>query len=126
MRHWAEKYLLIQYKDMNCSKFVEFVLRDHFKVDLSFPQSEGTLFRQSQQIRESMPKFCESTLKPKDGDMVLMHGRRMMCHVGIYVKIGIKEYVLHTESRLKTAALHPINNLFHYGYSVEGFYSWLK
>lgn len=126
MRHWAEKYLMIGYKDMNCSKFVEHVLRDQFKIDFNFPQSQGTLFNQSQQIRDSMPSFCERTETPKDGDMILMHGMRRMCHVGIYVRIGWKEYVLHTESSMKTAALHPLNELNFYGFSVEGFYRWRK
>ena len=126
MSHWAEKFLKIQYKEMNCSKFVEHVLREQFGIDYRFPQSQGSLFNQSKQIRDSMPSFCERTEYPKDGDMVLMHGRRMMCHVGIYVKIGITEYVLHTESSMKTAALHPIKKLILFGYTVEGFYKWLR
>lgn len=124
MRHWSEKYLQIQYKDMNCSKFVEHVLRDHFGKDYKFPQSEGTLFRQSVQIRESMPSFCVRTDIPETGDMVLMHGMRLMCHVGLYVRIGIKSYVLHTEARIKTAALHSLRELPSYGFTVEGFYKW--
>lgn len=126
MNHWAEKYLQVQYKDMNCSKFVEHILRDHFKIDFNFPQSEGYLFRQSEQIRESIPLFASRTETPKDGDLVLMHGKRRMCHVGMFVKIGIKDFVLHTEVRLKTAALHPLNALFQYGYTVEGYYTWLR
>jgi len=126
MYHWSEKYLQIAYKNMNCSKFVEHVLRDRFGIEYSFPQSEGSLFNQSQQIRDAMPSFCERTDAPKDGDMVLMHGKRLMCHVGIYVRIGYKAYVLHTESSLATAALHPINELKNFGYQVEGFYKWLK
>lgn len=126
MAHWAEKFLKIEYKDMNCSKFVEHVLREQFKIEYSFPQSQGSLFNQSQQIRDAMPSFCERTDEPKDGDMILMHGRRRMCHVGVYVKIGITEFVLHTESSMKTAALHPLNKLIVFGYTVEGFYKWLK
>ena len=124
--HWAEKFLKIEYKDMNCSKFVEHVLRNQFGINYSFPQSEGSLFNQSQQIRDAMPSFCTKTDSPKEGDMILMHGRRRMCHVGIYVRIGITDYVLHTESSIKTAALHPLKNLLFFGYTVEGFYTWLK
>lgn len=126
MKHWSEKYLQIQYKDMNCSKFCEHVLRDHFGIDFNFPQSQGTLFAQSQQIRENMPTYCIKTDYPQDGDMVLMHGKRQMCHVGIYIRIGISGYVLHTESRLRTAALHKLNDLNAYGFYVEGFYKWRK
>ena len=124
--HWCRKYLQIKYDQMNCSKFVEHVLRDHFKKDFQFPQSQGTLFNQSVQIKESLPQFCVETLEPKDGDLVLMHGARRMCHVGMFIKIGRKKFVLHTESRLKCAALHEINYLAKYGYSVGGYYAWLK
>lgn len=126
MKSWLKKYLSISYKDMNCSKFVEHVLRDHFKKDYKFPQSEGSLFNQSKQIRESIPLFATKTEKPQDGDLVLMHGRRRMCHVGVYIKIGRQNYVLHTESRLKTACLHSFKDLLFVGYTVEGVYSWLK
>lgn len=111
---------------MNCSKFVEHVLRDNFQIEYSFPQSEGSLFNQSQQIRDAMPSFCAKTETPKDGDMVLMHGKRRMCHVGVYVRIGYKSFVLHTESSMKSAALHNLNDLKSFGYDVEGFYKWLK
>lgn len=126
MKHWVNKYLKISYKEMNCSKFVEHILREEFKIEYTFPQSEGTLFKQSQQIRDNINIFAQKTDNPKDGDMILMHGKRLMCHVGVYVKIGINEYVLHTESSLKTAALHKLKDLKNYGYSVGGFYTWLK
>ena len=124
---WIKKYLTIQYKEMNCSKFVEFVLRDHFKIEYRFPQSEGSLFNQSEQIRQSIPSFAVKTNEPKTGDLVLMHGRRRMCHVGLYIEgIDGASYVLHTESSMGTAALHRFTDLIVYGYSVEGIYSWLK
>ena len=124
--HWTMKYLQVEYKDMNCSKFVEHVLRDHFKINYTFPQSEGSLFNQSQQLRDNIPKFTYKTDMPKDGDLVLMHGKRRMCHVGMYVKIGRAGYVFHTESSMKTAALHKICTVFFNGYTVEGFYTWRK
>ena len=124
--NWIRKYLQIEYKDMNCSKFVEFVLKDHFKIDYTFPQSQGSLFNQSKQIRDSLPNFATKTEDPKTGDLVLMHGRRRMCHVGLYVENISHKYVLHTESSMKTAALHRFSDLIVYGYKVEGIYSWLK
>lgn len=124
MRHWAEKYLLIDYKQMRCSEFVEFVLRDHFKREFSFPKPEGTVFKQSHQIKENVPLFCVKTDKPQTGDLVLMHGIRMMCHVGLYVDIKGTGHVLHTEAKLRTAALQNLKHLFHIGYTVEGFYTW--
>lgn len=126
MLHWTFKYMDMEYKNMNCSKFVEHVLRDHFKRDYSFPQSQGSLFNQSLQIKESVPTFAERTDSPQDGDLVVMHGKRRLCHVGLYLKIGREEFVFHTESSMKTAALHRFRDLSLYGYSIEGIYSWLK
>jgi len=124
--HWASKYLSIPYKNMNCSKFVEHVLRDHFKRDYTFPQSEGSLFNQSIQIKENLPKFCYKTNDPAEGDLVLMHGARRMCHVGVYLKIKDIEYVLHSESSMKCSALHKFKDLKFFGYSVEGVYTWQR
>lgn len=126
MRHWSEKYLHLEYKQMDCSAFVQHVLKDHFKIEYTFPQSRGNVFEQSNLIKKSMPEFAKRTDKPKDGDLVLMHGNRRLCHVGMYVKIGLETYVLHTESTMKSAALHRIKDLTKYGYALEGFYSWLN
>lgn len=124
--HWANKYLKIEYKKMNCSKFCEFVLRDHFKKDFNFPQSEGTLFNQSIQIQKNIPLFAEKTSFPKDGDLVLMHGARRLCHVGIYVNINGIDYVLHCESAFKSSCLQRFSDLPLTGYKVHEVYSWLR
>lgn len=126
MAHWTSKYMQIEYKQMNCSKFVEHICRDHFGRDYKFPQSEGSLFNQSIQIKESVPSFASRTDAPIEGDLVLMNGKRRLCHVGLYLKIGREEYVFHTESSKKTALLHRLKDLSSYGYTVEGIYSWLK
>lgn len=124
--HWAVKYLSIGYKDMNCSKFVEHVLRNEFQKDFIFPQSEGSIFNQSLQIKNQVPKFTIEAVDPKDGDLVLMHGLRRLCHVGMFVKINRERYVLHTEQRMKTAALHKFRDLPLFGYTIEGIYTWVK
>lgn len=124
--HWTRKYLSVEYNKMNCSKFAEYVLRDHFKIDYSFPQSEGSIFNQSKQIKENIPLFCEPATDPKDGDLVLMHGIRMMCHVGLYVKLRHLPHVIHCESSIKTSALHRFSDLPMYGFTVAGVYTWRK
>lgn len=124
--NWTRKYLQIEYKKMNCSKFAEFVLRDHFKREFTFPQSKGSIFNQSKQIRDNIPKFAKKTESPKDGDLVLMHGLRRMCHVGLYVNINGIDYVLHCESKMTCSALHRFRDLTTMGFSVEGVYSWLE
>ena len=124
--YWVRKYLSVEYKDMNCSKFVEYVLRDHFKKDYSFPQSEGTVFAQSAQIKANVPMFCEKTESPKEGDLVLMHGIRRLCHVGMYLESNGIQYVLHCEKNMGCSAVHRAKDLIRYGYSIEGFYTWVK
>lgn len=126
MRHWSAKYLSIEYKNMNCSKFVEHVLRDHFGIDYNFPQSEGSLFNQSNQIKKHVPELCIETSEYKDGDLVLMNGKRSLCHVGMYLRIKGADYVLHCESSLKTAALHRFSDIIVYGFSIAGVYTWRK
>lgn len=126
MEHWTSKYMQITFSQMNCAQFVEHILRNEFKIDYKFPQSEGSFFNQSAQIRNNFKNYCTKTEEPKDGDLVLMHGKRLMCHVGLYVKIKNEEYVFHTEKSMKTASLHPLKSLLLFGYSVEGFYSWVK
>src|SRR5690606_7928235 len=127
MRHWTSKYLSIERKEMNCVELVEFVLRDYFNIDYRFPQGEGTIFRQSQQIRENLPKYCIKTDNPQDGDLVLMSGtKRRMCHVGLYVKFKGVEHVLHTQDMFLTAVLHRFSDIKNYGFSIDGIYTWQR
>lgn len=123
--HWTRKYFLENNKQ-TCSAFVEQVLREQFNIDYKFPQSSGSVFDQSYQIKQSMPLFCKKTETPKDGDLVLMHGKRRLCHVGLYLKIGRKDFVFHTELNMDTVSLHHFKDVFKYGYTVEGVYTWLK
>jgi cell wall-associated NlpC family hydrolase len=125
-KHWAEKYISIPQRRFNCVEFVEFVMRDHFGVEYKFPQSEGNVFKNSQLIRENFDLYCERTDDPKEGDVVLMHGKRRMCHVGIYIPIKRSKYVLHSDMIMKTPALHNLNILSGLGYSVEGIYKWRR
>lgn len=124
--HWTSKYIKIKHEEMNCAEFVEFILRDHFKIDYSFPQSKGSVFEQSNLIKKSIPEFTVKTDTPKEGDLVLMNGVRSLCHIGLYVPLKLENFVFHTESRLISATLQNVKDLTSYGYSVEGFYTWLK
>lgn len=129
MIHWSSKYISIPYKKMHCSAFVQYVLKDYFNIEFTFPQSEGQIFNQSEQIKKSIPLFSSYpniTDEPVDGDLVLMHGLRLMCHVGLYVEIKNVPYVLHSEASIGSACLHKMSELRQYGYSVEGVYRWEK
>lgn len=126
MAHWAERFLQIEYDRMNCAEFVEHVLREQFGRKYKFPQSRGSLFAETAQIKEEIPKYVRQTEDPMDGDLVLMHGKRLLCHVGIYVGLGVSDCVLHSEGRIKTSALHNIRDLKNFGYRLAGYYTWLR
>lgn len=129
MKNWYRKFLAIPFSKMNCAEFVEHVLREQFGINYSFPQSGGSFFKESQQIREEVPNYCYKAGEGdivEEGDLVLMHGKRRMCHVGLFVKDGRRDCVLHTERSKGCSMLHEIRDLSRYGFSVEGFYKWRK
>lgn len=109
---------------MNCTEFVEFVLADHFDIKYNFPKSQGSLIKESKQIKENLSVFTDETLTPTDGDLVLMNGKRLLCHVGLFVRIRTKRFVLHSEGRIKVSSLHDLNDLPLFGYKLAGFYKW--
>lgn len=123
---WVKKYTSTEFKDLDCTQYLEQVLRDHFKRNYTFPQREGSLFFRSHLIKKHLPTFCNKTETPKDGDLVLMHGLRRMCHVGLYVKGIVSGYVLHKDESMPSGAYHRIKDLVNYGYTVEGFYTWVE
>lgn len=126
MSHWSSKYLQMDFSNTTCSAFCEYVLNDHFGKDYKFPQSQGSVFNQSAQLKKHIPEYCIETKEPKDGDLVLMNGLRRLCHVGLFVKIGVVDYVLHCEIKMGRSALHRLKDLSSYGYTLSGFYTWLR
>lgn len=125
MKHWADKYLKLTSK-MDCSELVEYVLRDHFNVNYAFPKGTGSVGSRSKLIRDTMPLYTKKTDTPKEGDLVLMNGNRLLCHVGMLIKVNNQDYVLHTDARMKTVAVHKIKELASIGYTLGGFYEWLR
>ena len=126
--HWTTKYLAIPYDKMNCAEFTEHVLNDNFKLSFKFPQSQGSFFMESAQIKEEVFNYAYPvvTEEPVDGDLVLMSGKRRLSHVGLFVKIKDVRYVLHTQRSFGCACLHRISDLGFYGLFLEGIYKWQK
>lgn len=126
--HWSRKYISIPYSEMNCAEFTEHVLSDYFNMDFKFPQSQGSFFMESHQIRKEMYKFVSPTptLDPEDGDLVLMSGTKRLNHVGLCVRLKGVSYVLHTQKSFGCACLHKVSELSFYGLFLEGFYKWQK
>lgn len=123
--HWSYKYLNIPYHKLNCAQFVQMVLAKEKGVNFQFPQCDGSVFAQSVAIKKNMPVFLqERVVQPVDFDMVLMHGIRRSCHIGLFAKIDGISYVLHSQKKFQMTCLHKIRDLSGYGLTVEGFYRW--
>lgn len=126
--HWSKKYVSIPHDKMNCAELVEHVLKDQFSIDFKFPQSCGSFFMESHQIKREMFKFvCPvPTDEPVEGDLALMSGTRRLSHVGLLVKSKGIDYILHTQKAFGCACLHRVADLSFYGLYLEGFYKWQR
>lgn len=123
LNHWARKYIMIPFRPYNCAAFVEFVLKDHFKCEMVFPQT--TLNRNKDiELIKQFTLTLKRTDTPEDGDIVLMDGYREACHVGVYADINGVGHVLHSDVNIKSSAIHRISDLFNYRYFLNGYYKW--
>lgn len=123
--HWALSYLKYSTKEYNCAELVRLVLREQFNIDFIFPQTKHSVRKDSQQIKANLSVFTsEQTKYPNEGDLVLMSGSSRLCHVGLYVTINNKGYVLHSMKNASTVCLHELKDLKLYGLVLNGFYKW--
>lgn len=123
---WAKRYLQMSFKPYGCGEFAEKVLKEQFHVEHNFPKTSGDLRKDPFIIKGACESFLKKTDAPQDGDVVLMGGDRESCHVGIFVIENEKEYVLHTDRKMRVSVLTEIKNLILIGYFLEGYYTWRK
>lgn len=121
---WALKYINSPYKPFGCGAFVAHVLKKEFNAKFVFPESTGSLKKDPELITNFLNGNLKKTENPIDGDIVLMSGDRRFCHVGIFVKINEKKFVLHTDRKMRYANLCDVRMINQTGYILEGFYSW--
>lgn len=119
---------MLPYDKYNCAEFVEMVMNDEFGKDFNFPQSEGNFFIQSQQLQDNCANYCERVKNKeyKEGQLVMMSGKRRLCHIGLLVSINYKYYVLHSLSSVGYVSRVPLNRIEDFGLTLEGIYQWLK
>lgn len=127
MQHWTNEYIGIPYSHMNCSEFALCVQREVFNRDLPTPiqPTEKNAFHYNKLLQQNMFDYIHTKIEnPIEGCCVLMKAMRRLSHVGVYTKIGAKEYVIHSIDSFKSSVLHQIKDLPMYGFEVEGYYAW--
>lgn len=112
---WTDKYIGIPYKleSTNCGWLVQTVLRDEFGIEITIPsEAEDHFARRSMQVSETLFSQFEKIDEKdaRDGDIVLMKVRGRLAHVGIYVKVGLQRYVLHT-TKGSESVLQSMNHI---------------
>jgi len=126
--HWTNSYIGIPYSNMNCVEFVLCVEREVFNRKFPHPvrPTERNPFHYNRLLQENMMNYISEPKldKPVEGCCVLMKAMNRLNHVGVFVKIKSKEYVLHSLDSFKSSILHQVKDLPKYGITVEGYYSW--
>lgn len=119
---WIKKYISKNLGKIDCTQFVELVLNSEFNRSYRFPQGEGSIFQRANLLKKHMPDYVVETFDPKNGDLVLMNGERRQCHVGLYFDGG----VLHKDENMLSGSYHKIKDLMISGYTIRGFYTWVR
>lgn len=109
-----------------CGEFAAMVLRKEFGVKVDAPKSSMDLRKDPEIIQDYISKTLTETINPQDGDVVLMNGDRIACHVGLFVNINNQDFIFHSERRFRSACLHKVSDLVKYGYFINGFFTWRK
>lgn len=124
--HWTKKYLSQKFIPFGCGEFSALVLNKEFGLDIKSPKSTLDLRKDPELIESFLDVKFTETKEPKDGDIVLMDGDRIACHVGIFAIVSNKKCVIHADRRFKSACLHEIDKLILYGYKANRYYTWRK
>jgi len=128
MKHWTNQYIGVPYSNMNCGEFAICIQREVFKKKYfrapEHPKVENP-FHYNIILEKNLINYLEKKIeKPVEGCCVLMKTMKRLTHVGVYTKIGRKDYVIHCLDSFKSSILHKIKDLTTYGIDVEGYYSW--
>ena len=125
--HWSFQYLKYSFAQLNCAELVELVLKEIFNKPYKLPQTMGSIYKDSEQIKKRLVDYVDGESKvKKEGDLIIMSGSTRLCHVGILVIINKKNYVLHSMKKAGTVCLHKFEDINKYGLIINGVYSWQK
>src|SRR5690606_20081983 len=109
---------------MDCADLVVMVQRELFGRDVTLPNGRPRGPRGQAALGDLSKPYGVPTDDPQDGDMVLMHDRGRLGHVGVYFNLAHEGYVLHSNETNGCSVLHAIRDLPSFGARVEGYYAW--
>lgn len=127
---WRElqPYIGLRYEtDFDCADFAVHVARDLFGKRVTLPGDRPRGKGSEKTLGDASKAYGVPTETPEDGDIVLMcdFGHNDASHVGIFIRAGSAQYVLHSAERLGGSVLTEIRKLRQLGITLEGFYKWI-
>ena len=129
--HWRDlqPYIGLRYEaDFDCADFAVHVARDLFGYQVSLPGARPRGKGCEAALADASKAYGTPTDQPQDGDIVLMRdfGDTIApTHVGIYIRVGHTQYVLHSAEKLGGSVLTEFRKLRQLGLTIEGFYKWI-
>ena len=129
MSHWAETYVGRPYSQAeDCAILVKEVIRERFGKYVPIPSEYAWTNTSTDEVRDLAKDIAEAVDEPEEGDAVLMRvmgdGRVQASHIGIYVVISGRPWVLHT-TILLNSHLTPVSELLSEQLEVVGYYRFL-
>ncbi len=121
---WWTQYIGQPYDQADCAELVRQVNAEQFGrvVDLPSKRDDPGIRAGSRQIIRELDVYGLRTDDPRDGDCVVMRQGSRLAHVGCYVLVKDKPYVLHALRTAGTVVLHTLSALTAIGLEVEGIY----
>lgn len=119
----TDKYIGIDYENMNCAELCEYYLKQEYNYQLVLPQMPKTLLGFSKTIDKEIKSY-KKTMDPVDGCLVLMKARGIASHLGIYVSLSGTGYVLHAFKAHGESVLTKLSLVKSLSLTIEGFFLW--
>ena len=125
MAHWTNDYIGREHTNrFDCAELVMLVMREHYGKEVAVPSTRAYYERgnnYNDTIKEYVFSLFERVEIPQDGDVVLMANGRNLNHVGVFVVLEGRNYVLHNLERVGVI-LQKAKDVNKYTLQVEGYY----
>jgi hypothetical protein len=121
--HWTNTYIGKPHTPTyDCAELCIEVQREQYHREVALP---NRLFYEPGQNRngdiQAVISLFEPVEIPQDGDIALMANGRLLNHVGIYVILNGREYILHNLERVGTI-LQKVRDIHKYTLKIQGYY----
>lgn len=128
LMHWSDKYLGLPYDKFNCAELVKFVYKKELNRELKYNfEMTDSLIGMVKLIDKNFFTFVEEEKleEPEEFSIALMHGSKMVSHIGVATQINRRWYILHAVQNQKQTVRNRVNGIEMTGLRVEGFYKCL-